>query len=68
MALGKVQEIQHAIGSLTQGELGELYRWLDRNCPQPLDSRIASDLMEGRLDKAIHSAVAEEMSGQVFPL
>jgi len=68
MSLGKVKDIQSAIGSLSQGELEELYLWLDRNCPLSIDSRISSDLMGGLLDKAIHGALDEEMSGQVHPL
>ena len=64
MNLENVKDIQCAIGSLSQGELEELYLWLDRNCSQPIDSRISSDLMGGLLDNAIHGALDEEMSGK----
>ena len=68
MGLDTVQEIERAIGALTPRELEELYSWLDRNCPQPMDTRLQSDLAAGRLDKAIHRALDDEKSGRVLPL
>ena len=53
-----VQEIEHAIQTLTPRELEELYSWLDQHCPQPIDARIQSDLAAGRLDNAINRALA----------
>ncbi|MBZ5579680.1 MAG: hypothetical protein LAP40_24255 [Acidobacteriia bacterium] len=63
-----VQEIEQAIGALTPRELEELYLWLDRHCPLPIDSRVQSDLAAGRLDKAIGRALADEKDGRVQPL
>jgi len=68
MGLNTVQEIERAIGALTQRELEELYSWLDQNCPQPIDTRLESDLTAGLLDKAIHRALDDEKSGRVQPL
>jgi len=68
MGLDTVQEIERAIGALTPRELEELYSWLDQNCPQPMDTRLQSDLAAGRLDKAIHRALDDEKSGRVLPL
>ena len=68
MGLNTVQEIERAIGALTPRELEELYSWLDQNCPQPIDTRLQSDLMSGRLDKAIQRALDDEKSGRVQPL
>ncbi len=49
----KVEEVQRAIGTLTQEELEELRLWLDEYAgPSPLDRRIETDLATGRLDKA----------------
>ncbi len=60
MGLSTIQEIEHAIRALKPRELEELYSWLDENCPQPLDTRVQSDLTGGRLDKAIHRALDDE--------
>jgi hypothetical protein len=63
-----VQDIERAIGALTPQELEELYSWLDQYSPQPIDTRIQSDLAVGRLDKAIQRALADEKNDQVQPL
>lgn len=68
MDLRTVQEIERAIRALTPQELEELYSWLDQNCPQPIDTRIESDLTAGRLDEAIMRALDDEKSGRVQPL
>jgi len=68
MELNRVQEIERAIGGLTQQELAELYSWLDQNCPQPIDSRVQSDLAAGHLDEAIQRALEDEKNGRVQPL
>jgi hypothetical protein len=68
MGLSTVQEIERAIRALKPRELEELYSWLDENCPQPLDTRVQSDLTAGRLDKAIHRALDDENHGRVQPL
>ena len=68
MGLSTVQEIERAIRALKPRELEELYSWLDENCPQPLDTRVQTDLTEGRLDKAIHRALDDENHGRVQPL
>ncbi len=68
MGLSTVQEIERAIRALKPGELEELYSWLEENCPQPLDTRVQSDLTAGRLDKAIHRALDDENHGRAQPL
>jgi hypothetical protein len=68
MGLNTIHEIERAISPLKPRELEELYSWLDENCPQPLDTRVQSDLMAGRLDKAIHRALDDENNGRVRPL
>jgi len=68
MSLTTVQEIEHAIDALSPEQLDELYLWLDRNHPHPIDTRIRSDLDAGRLDKAIHRALDDEKKGRVQPL
>ena len=66
MSQNKVQEIERAIGALTQQELEELRLWLDEYAgPQPLDARIQSDLAAGRLDKAVEDALDDEKQGRV---
>jgi hypothetical protein len=57
----KVEELQRAIGALTQEELEELRLWLDEYAgPSPLDRRIESDLATGRLDKTVQTALRDE--------
>jgi hypothetical protein len=68
MSLHTVDEIERAIGTLNPGEVQELYTWLDRHCPHPIDARIQSDLEAGRLDGAIRRALDDEKSGRVKPL
>ncbi len=68
MGLNTVQEIERAIDALTPQQLEELYRWLDRNHPEPFDARISSDLETGRLDKAICRALDDEENGRIQPL
>jgi hypothetical protein len=65
----KVEEIERAIGALTQEELEELRLWLDEYVgPNPLDRRIEADLAAGRLDDAVQSALDDEKHGRVRPL
>ena len=68
MALNTLQEIERAIAALTQEEVEELYLWLDRHHPQPIDARIQSDLAAGRLDNAIQRALDDEKNGRTKPL
>jgi hypothetical protein len=63
-----VQEIERAPRALKPQELEELYSQLDQNCPEPIDTRVQSDLAVGRLDKAIHRAVDDDWNGRVQPL
>ena len=57
----KVEQIERAIGALTQQELDELRLWLDEYAgPTPLDKSIKNDLAAGRLDKAIENALDDE--------
>jgi len=65
----KVEEIERAIGTMTQEELEELRLWLDEYAgPRPLDRRIEADLAAGRLDDAVQSALEDEKHGRVRPL
>lgn len=68
MASTAVQQIERAIDKLTAEELQELYSWLDRHHPQPIDLRLETDLAAGRLDKAILRALDDEQSGRVRPI
>jgi hypothetical protein len=68
MSKNRVQEIERAIGTLTQEELEELRLWLDQySGPQPLDLRIEADLAAGRLDGAVQSALDDGERGRVRP-
>lgn len=68
MSSNTVQEIERAIDKLTSEELQELYSWLDRRHPQPIDAQLESDLAAGRLDKAIFRALDDENNGRIQPL
>jgi hypothetical protein len=68
MIASTVQEIGYAIDKLTPKELQELYSWLDRHHPQPIDARLDSDLAAGHLDKAIFRALDDEQSGRIRPV
>ena len=68
MVLSTIQEIERAIRALKPRELQELYSWLDENCPQPLDTRLQSDLTASRLDKVIRRALDDENNGRAQPL
>jgi hypothetical protein len=68
MSLNTVQEIEHAIRALTPSELEELHAWLDRYCPQPIDTQLKADLEAGRIDDRINRALADHKSGNTQPL
>ena len=68
MALHTIRDIERAIDELSQEELNELYTWLDRNHPQPIDARLEVDLAAGRLDHAIRRALDDDKNGRVRPL
>jgi hypothetical protein len=68
MSLNTIRDIERAIGTLTQQEIAELYGWLDQHCPQPIDTRVQSDLAAGRLDTAIQRALDDEENGRIRPL
>jgi len=63
-----VKEIELAIGALSPQEIEELYTWLDRHYPHPIDTRVASDLADGRLDSAIQRALDDKKNGRTRPL
>jgi len=65
----KIQDIERAIGTLTQEELQELRLWLDEYAgPTALDRHIEADLAAGRLDDAVQSALDDEQHGRIRPL
>jgi hypothetical protein len=65
----KIEEIERAIGTLTQEELEELRLRLDAYAgKRPLDRRIEADLAAGRLDGAVQDALDDEKHGRVRPL
>lgn len=68
MNLDTLQEIERAIAALTPQQLAELYAWLDRHDPQPIDARLQTDLAAGRLDNAIARALDDEKHGRTEPL
>lgn len=69
MSAKKLQEIERAIGTLTQEELEELRLWLDEYAgPSALDRRIEADVSGGRLDEAVQQALDDEEQGRVRPL
>jgi hypothetical protein len=68
LRLSTVEEIERAISALEPQELEELYSWLGQNCPQPIDTRVQSDLATGRLDNAIHRGLDDEKNGRIQPL
>lgn len=68
MGSSNVDEITRAIATLAPGELNELYSWLELHCPQPIDSRIGSDLANGRLDAAMRRALNHEQDGRIRSL
>lgn len=68
MALNSVLEIERAIAELDPQQLQELYEWLDMHAPQPIDTRLQSDLAAGRLDNAITRAIEDEKNDRLLPL
>ncbi|HLZ12044.1 MAG TPA: hypothetical protein VKP58_05605 [Candidatus Acidoferrum sp.] len=69
MTARKIDDIERAIGTLTQEELEELRVWFDEYAgPRPLDLRIESDLAAGRLDKIIDRALDDEKQSRLRPL
>jgi hypothetical protein len=69
MGAKRVEEITRVIGTLTQEELEELRLWLDEYAgPRPIDRRIEEDLVAGRLDGAVQSALDDEKHGRIRPL
>jgi hypothetical protein len=65
--MNTIQEIEQAIQALKPRELEELYAWLDQHCPQPIDTRLPSDLAAGRFDEAISHALEDGKNGRVRP-
>jgi len=64
MAPSTVKEIERAIKTLSAKEIEELYAWLDQHYPEPIDTRLHSDLAAGRLDSAIDRALDDEKNGR----
>jgi hypothetical protein len=68
MSLNTIQEIEHAIDALTEQQIDELYSWLDRHHPQPIDAQLKADLEAGRIDDRINRALADHRAGNIKPL
>jgi hypothetical protein len=66
--MSTLQEIERAIDALTPQELDELYTWLDRNRPQPIDTQLKADLDSGHLDNRISRTVADHKAGRTRSL
>jgi len=62
--LTKVKEIEKAIGALSPLEIAELCVWFEQHYPNPIDARVQSDLVAGRLDSAIQRALDDEKNGR----
>jgi hypothetical protein len=63
-----VQDIEQAIDALTPEQMDELFQWLDRHHPQPIDAQLKVDLDAGRLDNRIARALADHKAGKTEPL
>lgn len=63
-----IRDIERAIDALTPEQIQELYRWLDRRHPQPIDVQLKADLEAGRLDTRIARALADHKAGRTEPL
>lgn len=66
--MNTVQEIERAIDALTPQQMEELYVWLDRRYPQPVDAQLKADLDAGRIDNRISRALADHKAGNAQPL
>ena len=60
MNLRTTEEIERAIGELAPHPVEELYAWVDRNYPPPIDTRIQLGLADGRLDQTVQQALDDE--------
>jgi hypothetical protein len=67
-SIEEIIEQFHVTREQIQAVLDFVARSLDQNCPQPIDSRLESDLAAGLLDKAIHRALDDEESRRVRKL
>lgn len=68
MPTSTVKEIERAIQGLSRQEIEELYSWLEEHYPDPMDTKLKTDLAAGRLDAAIDQALDDEKNGRVRPL
>jgi hypothetical protein len=68
MSLTALQEIERAIGALSQPEIEALYAWLDEHYPQLINASVQSDLAAGRFDTAIQRAMDDDKNGRTKPL
>lgn len=68
MQLTTVEDIERAIDTLAPEQVEELYRWLDRYHPQPIDAQLKADLETGRIDERIARALADHKAGKTEPI
>ena len=61
--MNSIPEIERAIDALTPQQINELYRWLDKRHPLPIDAQLKTDLDAGRIDDRINRALADHKAG-----
>ena len=68
MQLTTIEQIERAIDELTPDQVEELYQWLDRHHPQPIDAKLRADLEAGLIDERIARALVDFKTGETRPL
>ena len=63
-----VQEIEHAIETLSLREAEEIRDWITlRTGPQPIDRLVEEGISAGRFDKLVTEAMEDEDGGRLTP-
>lgn len=65
--MGKVEQIETAIQSLSAGELEQLRAWFLEFDAANWDRQLEADAASGRLDKLADRALAEHAAGRTTP-
>jgi len=66
--MGKVEEIERQIQTLSAAEFSELREWLLNRDWRQWDAQIESDLSAGKLDDLASKALAEHKGGKSRPI